>query len=593
MAPQDLDHVRGELRRLGYLDQGVERFLLQDALRPRRSFRSLVVLVLKVALLGGALLALAAALGLALANDLFASRPFDLLPLYLHLLPPMVLGVGCAFAVLAGLLFVVLQVSHTRKIELVTYGIAVLAAGAAVLGAWWQARTAVTGGVALGVLMVGVLIVAYVLIEVLHGALLALAVRLTDLTPRRRVTRWLVGALAMILAVVLLVLPAVLAVQHETATLPGNIPLDTSASVLLIGIDGVLPTELDYVLASGELPALSSLIEEGAALRPYQRPAGPPASLWTSVATGLKPTDHGMVSIDTFRPLGVSRPLGRVGWFRPYFGQVERALGLMEYQPVLAQERRGWFLWELAARGGDPVVSVNWWGTYPALPDDVDAPSLVLAHGAYQLLDATDGGNIVAPESALEAVRELARQPGELSPGLSRLGPSIAETALLPDVFHRRLAASQLGVNPRVLAVYFPALDIIPDGEKLGSPAHADLLRWQLGSTDALLAEAMNGRDAIAVVFDPGRRDATEGRVVLWHRAGCDGDDSSIEPRQIASSLARALSLPMSRRWLEPPPGCSWPVPSIEIDSFGDRRVVDESESSQEYLESLRSLGYI
>src|SRR5262245_2868966 len=34
-AQDDLDEVRSELRRLGYLNHGFERFLLQDALRPR------------------------------------------------------------------------------------------------------------------------------------------------------------------------------------------------------------------------------------------------------------------------------------------------------------------------------------------------------------------------------------------------------------------------------------------------------------------------------------------------------------------------------------------------------------------------------
>ena len=47
----DLDGVRSELRRLGYLDRGFERFLLQDALKPRQPARALLGLIAKVGLL--------------------------------------------------------------------------------------------------------------------------------------------------------------------------------------------------------------------------------------------------------------------------------------------------------------------------------------------------------------------------------------------------------------------------------------------------------------------------------------------------------------------------------------------------------------
>ncbi|HSG38528.1 MAG TPA: hypothetical protein VLE27_02725, partial [Thermoanaerobaculia bacterium] len=64
----DLEGVRSELRRLGYLDHGFERFLLQDALRPRQTASTLLWLTAKVGLLAGMALALALALALAVAN---------------------------------------------------------------------------------------------------------------------------------------------------------------------------------------------------------------------------------------------------------------------------------------------------------------------------------------------------------------------------------------------------------------------------------------------------------------------------------------------------------------------------------------------
>src|SRR4051794_41909273 len=88
----DLEQVRSELRRLGYLNHGVERFLLQDALRPQRPGRTLVHLTVKVGLLSGIALALALALALVMANAEAGGGALpiflDTLALFLHLFPP-------------------------------------------------------------------------------------------------------------------------------------------------------------------------------------------------------------------------------------------------------------------------------------------------------------------------------------------------------------------------------------------------------------------------------------------------------------------------------------------------------------------------
>src|SRR5436305_14471626 len=98
----DLEGVRSELRRLGYLNHGVERFLLQDAMRPRRPGRTLLLLTAKVGLLAGLALALALAFLLAAANGGLASLPRDLPVLALHLFPPLAVATGAAFLALCG-----------------------------------------------------------------------------------------------------------------------------------------------------------------------------------------------------------------------------------------------------------------------------------------------------------------------------------------------------------------------------------------------------------------------------------------------------------------------------------------------------------
>src|SRR6187399_815929 len=97
-----LDVARRELQRLGYLSHRVERFLLSDALSPAAEPVAFTVLALKVGLLAGTLLALGNAFALALANDLLSAAPGDLFPLFLHLLPPLVLASAAGFAATAG-----------------------------------------------------------------------------------------------------------------------------------------------------------------------------------------------------------------------------------------------------------------------------------------------------------------------------------------------------------------------------------------------------------------------------------------------------------------------------------------------------------
>src|SRR4051812_37174987 len=106
---EELDRVRAELRRLGYLDHGFERFLLQDALRPRAPLGTVLRLTARVALVAGAVSAAALALALLAANGGFSTSPsasaspLDVAALFLHLFIPICAASGLGFLVLCGL----------------------------------------------------------------------------------------------------------------------------------------------------------------------------------------------------------------------------------------------------------------------------------------------------------------------------------------------------------------------------------------------------------------------------------------------------------------------------------------------------------
>ncbi len=620
-APEDrLESVRSELRRLGYLNRGFERFLLQDAMRPRRPGRTLLLLTAKVALLAGLALAAAMAFLLAAANGGLASLPRDLPVLTLHLFPPIAALTAAAFLALCGLVVLVLRLYHVRHIETLAL-VAALAAGAGGLAlALWRGRELVSGASPwqLAAVAVAAPAVIYLVVKLAYHGLLALTIRLTDAPPPRRLfsRRWL--GFAILSAAFLLTLPAVLSARRTEPAPPAALPSAPGERVLLVGIDGVLPEEVDYLLQVGDLPNLARLAREGGALLAYPRRAEPPASFWTSVATGLPTPEHGVTALDSFLPWGAGTPLARSGPLRAYWSAVEVPLGLAEHRPVLANRRSAFTVWELAARGGAPVAAIDWWSTFPADP----LPGLVVAHGAYQLLaERTPGA--VAPASSSPALARLAlavaarpespRLAAALPPGA---GPDLLGRALLPDRFYREVLAEQLAAAdpPRAAALYLPGLDIAAAGWRGGDVAFADLLRGELQEADRLLArrrpDGASALATIAVVLDPGRRrSGGEGRILLWRAAwplsGCAPAPAGARPpalaatsaEAVAAGLLRALGLPQSGE-LPPPPDlgalCGWPAPPAAVAGYGrPRREPPVAREGGEYLENLRSLGYL
>jgi hypothetical protein len=106
----------------------------------------------------------------------------------------------------------------------------------------------------------------------------------------------------------------------------------------------------------------------------------------------------------------------------------------------------------------------------------------------------------------------------------------------------------------------------------------------------------------VAVVLDPGRRrHAGGGRIVLWRRdLGCASRHRgapALAPEAVAAALLRALGLPQSEQLPAPPASCGWPEPPLTVSGYGERgggpgRPATGPEG-REYLESLRSLGYL
>ncbi len=600
-----LEVVRAELRRMGYLHHGFGRFLLQDALKPQRPGRALVQLTLKVGLAAGGLQALVTGFVLAAANGSLEESPFDLIPLFLHLFLPAVLVSGGIFLLLSGILILGLRLYHIRRIEVAAFATALIAGLVAVALAL-RTSTELRGGLSVlekGLFALALLGMAVALVKVVESGLLGLAIRLTDQAPRRRLfsLRWLAGGLLAGLG--LLLLPAFLAVRQPPQEGFLNLPRVEGSRVLLIGVDGILGGEIDYLLAAGDLPSLAALLESGRQWK-YSRPEVLPSTFWTTVATGRGGEDHGVVGMDVFKPLGVRNPLARNGPLRWYWGRVAEPLGLASHRPVLAARRRVPTIWELVARGGESIISVNWWGTYPAEP----LPGLVVAHGAYGLLaegapgalaSGSRGSLVTQAEDWARVLREATYEdPLKVALG-TEAAQDLLDRAVLPDRFYTSALVRALEVSPRIAAIYLPAPDLAAAGWSGAGVALADLLRSSLQQVDELLRTSVEKFDAVALVVDPGRRGPREGRAYLWSPSACSPPDGggaieAIEPQELTAALLRLLGLPQSHELPAPPAGCSWPAPPDVIPGFGPRATGEASlRSGDAYLENLRSLGYL
>jgi hypothetical protein len=411
----------------------------------------------------------------------------------------------------------------------------------------------------------------------------------------------------------------------------------------MIGVDGVLAQEADYLLRRGDLPALEALLEEGGVWLRYPHRSGAPATFWATLATGLPEAAHGVSSLDSFLPWGMTTPLARNGPVRPYWRHFAVPLGLARYLPLLSAERKAPTVWELTSRGGAPVVAVNWWATFPAVP----LPGLVVSHGAYQLLAEGAPGAVASSTQPqwVAATVARAREASESSkeaalPGFgsgsgpgsgsgsgsgSGLGAAVLERAVKPDLFYIDTFREALRPPPKLAALYLPGLDLAADGWQGGDLPFADLARFLLQAMDETVGQGAPAFETIVVVLDPGRRGGQEGRVLLWTRGGCSdarakehraadpspvpagapGDGNAapevlpevlpeVEPEALSSALLRTVGLPQSRELPEPPPLCHWPAAPHVVPTYGHRLQAEGAPAAdEEYLKSLRSLGYL
>ena len=161
--------------------------------------------------------------------------------------------------------------------------------------------------------------------------------------------------------------------------------------VIVLGLDGLDPRVIDLLLSEGQLPNFAQLRQNGAygklrSIEPLLSPL-----LWTTIATGKRPSEHGIHHFVAFQ-------------------QDKPDAGI----PVTSDMRQVKALWNIASEAERSISTVGWWATWPA---EAVNGQIVSDHTCYHFLFRQGEGFVpqdtalTHPSSLLRDITPLIRRP--------------------------------------------------------------------------------------------------------------------------------------------------------------------------------------
>ena len=633
-TPHDprVDELRQRLRSLGYLDAGVDRFVLGPVREARRPAAIAALASVRIGVLAAALLGPAAAIGIGARLPGLVTGPRDaiVIALYLALLFGIAAtAVSFVASLIAARLPDALVAGRARGASRAA-GVLVGGACLAYLTLWW--RLANANAALLSPLWTVFVLLIAVGISLLLGhatAITAFAVMAAtvpgETVRSERTPAWRLTAVAAVVAfagaaALLLIAAPAPAVEmpapHLAVVSPG-------LRVTVIAIDGFDPAVMETLSPTGRVTTLTRLFANGA-VRVSADAVRDPAREWTTIATGQPPGVHGVQGLETRRVAGLqgtvtpdSHGLGRA------LRDVSDLLRLTRPSTASGTELRAKTIWEIAADAGLRAAVVNWWATWPATSLGANPPIVISDRATLRL----ERGGALDGEIAPAAVYDRLR--GEWPAIKQQAAASIASllpAATDPDAAAalRRAAevdAVQVAMASRLqpdsldlLAIYLPGLDIaqhalLGSGDVVAPSALAarlDALRGYYSFLDGLLRDitSPSRRGTVVVVGEPGRiATITRGAIAVSGEGSAGGVEAEVRPIDIAPTLLHALGVPISREL----PGRAvveilsadlvqrFPVRHVE--TYGRRQTPAGLREGQpldrEMIERLRSLGYV
>ncbi|HZB24555.1 MAG TPA: alkaline phosphatase family protein, partial [Vicinamibacterales bacterium] len=529
-----VDELRMQLRALGYLDAGVDRFVLGPATGRRSPLAIAALGSLRIGVLAAVLLGPAAAVGIGTRFPGLVTNTSDavVVAIYLALLFGAAATI-CSF--LASLIVARLPVAWIGgRARTVSRAAGVLVGGAclAYLTLWWRianpdlaSLSAVWTAAALAVEVVISLLLGHASAITAFAVIVASHPEAAPSAGRRSTWKLTVaaGVVAFAAAAALLLMTAPAPANAGPA--PNLAIVSPGIRVRVIAVDGLDPAAMRELAAAGRLPNLSRMLAGGSVLitAPGVRD---PARDWTTIATGQPADVHGVQGLETRRVAGLQGSVSssrQEGMMRALRGATDM-LRLTRPSTASGAELRSKTIWEVAADAGLRAAVINWWATWPASTAGANPP-IVLSDRATLRLErggALDGE--IAPAALYDRMRAewpaitaearslmTALLPASAQAETSAVLRRAAEIDALQVAMARRVQSSSLDL----LALYLPGLDIAQH-TLLGSGAASspsalqgrlEAVRGYYVYLDALLQDALvpAADELVVLLAQPGR----------------------------------------------------------------------------------------
>lgn len=267
-----------------------------------------------------------------------------------------------------------------------------------------------------------------------------------------------------------------LAILSLVALVLGCAPEKPENPVILMGVDGAEWTVIEALWKDGRLPNLHRLAGRGVTSH-LETAYGKSPVIWTTIATGLRPEDHGIEA---------------------FFEEVNG-----ERIPVTSTTRRAPALWDMLTQRGRSVAVLGWWASWPA--ETVDGP-VVSDRAARRSLDRRVSPPELEPEIDRRLDRIEAWEDERFYPlRQADLGPAAEQDALIED-----LAPEMAAGGYDLLMLYLRQVDLMSHRYwKFWQPEpYADLEPFRSFSAEELERQ----RDWLPATYE--RVDRVLGRLV-------------------------------------------------------------------------------
>lgn len=394
--------------------------------------------------------------------------------------------------------------------------------------------------------------------------------------------------------------------------------------VLLIGIDGADPTILDRLIAERRLPTFARLRRDGAFGRLRSREPMLSPIVWTTIATGRKAQDHGV--LDFVEAASDGHPI-----------------------PISSSRRKVPALWNIATQFARTSGFVGWYASFPVehvsgfeisdrlafhqvTSEQVMEGATYPPQLAASLRDRLGGPT---PDAAAVRRRFLPRFDAPLTADGEHRLAQLARIVATTDYYRNIVAVLEPQYRPDLLAVYFEAIDacghlFMEDASpRRRGVADADYQAFSevvdrcYEYQDEVLADVMRvaGDDTLTIVCSdhgfksgdrrpdtPGRAD--EGQAPLWHqpygvilmhgpsvKPGAVLEGATI--LDVAPTILAALGVPLARDLPGTPLRAAFRAPlsrdptRVAHYEFVAVPPAEASPDSSQRLADLHALGYV